>query len=131
MGSDSCATQCAAHVFAYPRGIHGIVKFGEKSTVIITCSYLVLFIYTLWRWEFSTAGNIYHHVSPWVEKYRQPEGYKFSATQVPGYPVGLVSHSDYRAIWNWSNYCWWGHYRQRIFRVIFACGRTGYHSIRE
>ena len=51
--------------------------------------------------------------------------YKFSATQVSGYPIGLVSQSNYRAMWNWSNNCLWGHDRQSIFRVIFASGKIG------
>ena len=47
--SNSRDAYCASHVFAYPSGIHGIVEFGEKSTVLITCSSFVLFIYKLWR----------------------------------------------------------------------------------
>ena len=60
----------------------------------------------------------------------QSMGYGFSATHITGYPLGLVSHSKYRAMWNWSNYCWWGNYGQIILRVIFDCGRIGYHICR-
>ena len=55
--------------------------------------------------------------------------YKLSATNVPGYPIGLVSQPKYRAMWNFSNNCWWGNDGQIIFRVIFDCGRTGYHNL--
>ena len=57
-------------------------------------------------------------------------GFIFSTTQVPGYSIGLVSHSNYLAMWNWSNNCSWGHDRKSIFRVIFACRRTRYHILR-
>ena len=33
------------------------MKFGEKPTVLITFSYLVLFIYRLWQWQLSTVGK--------------------------------------------------------------------------
>ena len=56
------------------------------------------------------CGEIYHHVSPWVDQYINSVGYTFSTTQVPGYPIGLVSRLNYRSMWNWSNYCWWEHY---------------------
>ena len=51
--------------------------------------------------------------------------YTYSATQVPGYPIVLVSQSNYRAMWNWSNYCWWGNYRHSIFRVILLVVEQG------
>ena len=86
--------------------------------MLITCSSIVLFIYTLWQWKFSTAGTIYHNILPWVNQYRKSVGFTFSTIQVPGYPIVLVSQSTYRAIWNWSNNCWWGYYRQIIFRVF-------------
>ena len=76
------------------------------------------------------CGKKYHHVSPWVDQYRQSVGDKFSDTQVTGYPIVLFSQSNYRAMWNWSNNCWWGHNGKSIFRVIFSCGRTLYHSLR-
>ena len=56
--------------------------------------------------------------------------FKFSTTQVPGNKIGLVSQSNYRAMCNWPNYFWWVRGGQIISRVIFACGRTGYHSFR-
>ena len=75
-------------------------------------------------------GKIYHHVSPWVNQYRQYVVFTFSTIQVPWYSFVLVSQSNYHAMYNWSNNCWWGHDGQSIFRVIFACGITGHHSFR-
>ena len=40
------------------------------------------------------------------------------------------SHSNYRAMWNWWNNWWWRRDRKSIFKVIFACGRSWYHSFR-
>ena len=57
-------------------------------------------------------------------------GFIFSTTHVQGYPIGLVSQSNHRAMCNWSNNCLWGHYGHIIFRVVFTCGITGYNSIR-
>ena len=34
------------------------------------------------------------------------------------------------AMWNWSNNWWHRRGGKRIFRVIFACGGTWYHSLR-
>ena len=116
--------------FSSPSVIDGIVKFGEKSTVLITFSYLVYFIYTLVQLKLSTVGKIYHHVSPWVNQYRQYVVFTFSTIQVPWYSFVLVSQSNYHAMYNWSNNCWWGHDGQSIFRVIFACVITGHHSFR-
>ena len=75
-------------------------------------------------------GPIYNHGSPWGDQYRQSVGYPFPTTQVPGRSVGLVSQSNYCAIWNWSNKWWWRRDGQIIFRIIFACVRTWYHSFR-
>ena len=52
-------------------------------------------------------------------------GYTFSAANVLWYPIGLVSQSNYRAMYNWSNYCWWGNYGQIIFRVILLMVEQG------
>ena len=75
--------------FAYPSFIHGILKFGEKFTVFITCSSHVLFMYTLLKCQFSNVGQIYHHGSPWGDQYRQFVGFKFSTTTVPGSSIGF------------------------------------------
>ena len=32
------------------QNLYGNLEFGEKSTVSITCSSLVLFMYTMWNW---------------------------------------------------------------------------------
>ena len=114
--------------FASTSGIHDIVKFGEKSTVLITCHSLV-YIYT-GLVVILHCGEIYHHVLSWVNQYSQYVGFTFSTTQVTGYPIVLVSQSKYRAMCNWSNNCWWRSDLYRIFRVVIPCGRTGYHGFR-
>ena len=75
-------------------------------------------------------GEIYHHGLPQVNQYMQSIDFKFSTTQVPGYPIGLVSQYKYFAMCNCSNNYLWERDGQSIFRVIFDCGRTGYHSFR-
>ena len=55
----------------------------------------------------------------------QCEDFIFSTTQVPGYPIVLVSQSNYRDMCNWSNNYWWGNDGQIIFRVIFIVVEHG------
>ena len=71
-------------------------------------------------------GTIYHHGSRWVNQYSHRVGFKFSTTQVTGYPIGLVSQSNYQGMWNWSNHCWWGSDGQIILRVILHVVEPGY-----
>ena len=87
-------------------------------------------MYKLKQCSFSNVGLIYHNILPWVNQYRQSVGLTFTATQVPGCPIGLVSHSYYCDMWNWSNNWWWRPYGKIIFRIIFAYGRIWYHSFR-
>ena len=97
-------------MFSSPIGIHGLVKYGENLTVLITF--------------YSLVKNIYHQL-PWVDQHRQSVGFIFSTTHAPGYPIRLVSQSNDRAMCNWSNNCLWEYDRQSIFRVVFACSKTG------
>ena len=57
-------------------------------------------------------------------------GFYISTTQVPVCSIGLVSQSNYHAIWNWSKQWWRRHDGKVIFRVLFSFCRTWCHSFR-
>ena len=44
LGSKKCAMYCAAYIFAYTRGMHSIVKFGE-NVHYVTLLLLPCFVY--------------------------------------------------------------------------------------
>ena len=92
------------------------MEFGEKSTVLITFIHLLCLYIHCGSEKSPLWGGVYHHVFPWVNQYSNSVGFTFSITQVPEYPIELVSHSNYRAMWNWSKNFWWGHDGKRIIR---------------
>ena len=72
------------------------------------------------------------NITSWITmgwQIRHSVGFKFSTTQVPGCPIGLVSQSKYLSMWNWSNNWWWRRDEQSIFRIFFCVG-IWYHSFR-
>ena len=92
------------------------------------CGFCV-YIYTISVVIIQCGDNI-NHVSPWGDQYRRSVGFTFAIIKVPGFTIGLFSHSKYCAMCNWSNNWWWIHDEKSMFRVIFACGITWSHSFR-
>ena len=61
------------------------------------------------------------------DQYRRSVEFTYATTHICVCPFGLVSFSNYRYMWNWSNYWWWRRDRQIIFSVIVVWGRTFSH----